>query len=175
MQHGDVLESQLLVREFKRRIRQLKDLDPKVREYLDDINPAQQSKKSHFTNRALTDCLANNLSESFNSMILLAKDKLILAMLEWIRVRLMTTLYTKRKCIEKYARQVCPNIQNKLEKLKLECVPFCATSSGRFMYEVDNDRERHVVDLTYRTCSCRICDLTGIPYKYVIVTIFKNL
>ena len=41
MQHGDVLESQLLVREFKRRIRQLKDLDPKVREYLDDINPAQ--------------------------------------------------------------------------------------------------------------------------------------
>ena len=43
------------------------------------------------------------------------------------------------------------------------------------MYEVDNDRERHVVDLTYRTCSCRICDLTGIPYKYGIVTIFKNL
>ena len=41
MQHGDVLESQLLVREFKRRIRQLKDLDPKVREYLDDINLAQ--------------------------------------------------------------------------------------------------------------------------------------
>ena len=45
-------------------------------------------------------------------MILPAKDKLILAMLEWIKVRLMTTLYTKRKYIEKYAGngKVCPNI-----------------------------------------------------------------
>ena len=43
------------------------------------------------------------------------------------------------------------------------------------MYEVDNDREKHVVDLTYRTGSYRIWYLTGIPYKYGIVTIFMNL
>ena len=89
-------------------------------------------------------------------MILPARDKLILAMLEWIRVKLMTKLYTKRRGIEKYVREVCPNIQDKLEKLKLECIPFCATPSCRLMYEVDNDCERHVVDLTNRTCSCRI-------------------
>ena len=80
------------IREFKRRMQQLKDQDPKAMEYLDDINPTQLSKKSHFTNRALTDYLASNLSESFNSMILPARDKLILAMLEWIRVKLMTKL-----------------------------------------------------------------------------------
>ena len=59
----------------------LKDLDPKAWKYLADINSTQWSK-SHFTSRALTNCLANNLSESFNSMILLARDKPILAMLE---------------------------------------------------------------------------------------------
>ena len=34
----------------------------------------------------------NNLSESFNSMILDARDKPIIAMLEWISVRLMTRI-----------------------------------------------------------------------------------
>ena len=49
--------------------------------------------------RALTDCLVNNLNESFNAMILKSRDKPILAMLEWIRVRLMTRFYTKREGI----------------------------------------------------------------------------
>ena len=70
--------------------------------------------------------LANNLSESFNAMILETRDKPILAMLEWIRVRLMTKQYKKMKGIEKYTRKVCPNIQDKLEKLKHESIPFNA-------------------------------------------------
>ena len=52
-------------------------------------------------------------------MILKSRDKTILAMLEWIRVRLMTRLYTKRKGIERNAGKLCPIIQDKLEKLKL--------------------------------------------------------
>ena len=45
---------------------------------------------------------------------------------------------------------------------------------GRFVYEVDNERERHVVDLVRRTYSCRAWDLTGIPYKYGVAAIFVN-
>ena len=60
------------------------------------------------------------------------------------------------KGIAKYTRKVCPNIQDKLEKLKHESIPFSATLSGRFMYEVDNGCERHVVDLVRKACSCRI-------------------
>nr|XP_023915130.1 uncharacterized protein LOC112026669 [Quercus suber] len=69
------------IREFKRRMQEMKDLDVKAWEYLADINLAQWSK-SHFSSRALCGCLANNLSESFNTMILEARDKPILAMLE---------------------------------------------------------------------------------------------
>ena len=47
----------------------------------------------------------------------------------------------------------CPSIQDKLEKLKLESKNFCAMPSGTFVYEVDNKRERHVVDLVGKTCS----------------------
>ena len=43
------------------------------------------------------------------------------------------------------------------------------------MYEVDNGRERHVVDLTKKACSCRIWDLTGLPCEHEISAIVKNL
>ena len=95
-------------------------------------------------------------------MIVKARDKPILSMLEWIRVSLMSRLYIKKTGIEKYGGNLCPSIQKKLEQLKLECKDFCAIPSGKFVYEVDNERERHVVDLVNRTCSCRVWDLTGI-------------
>ena len=87
-----------------------KDLDENAYQYLANISSTLWTR-SHFTLRALTDCLVNNLSESFNSIILKSRDKPILAILEWIRVRLMTRLYRKRKGIEKYARKLCPSIQ----------------------------------------------------------------
>ena len=62
----------------------------------------------------------NNLSESFNSMILEDRDKPIIAMLEWIRVRLMTSMYSKRFRIEKFTSNICPNIMQKLEQLKVD-------------------------------------------------------
>ena len=107
-------------------------------------------------------------------MIVKTRDKPILSMLEWIRVRLMSKLYIKKVGIEKYGGKLCPSIQDKLEKLKLESRSFCAMPSGRFVYEVDNERERHVVDLVGRTCSCRAWDLTEIPCKHGVATIFVN-
>ena len=77
------------IREFEKRMQEMKDLDITALEYFADINPAQWFK-SYFSSRVLCDCLANNLSESFNAMILEVRDKPILVMLVWIRVRLMT-------------------------------------------------------------------------------------
>ena len=101
-------------------------------------------------------------------MILKFRDKPILAMLEWIRVRLMTRLYTKRVGIQKYAGKLCPSIQDRLEKLKVKSKPFSATPVGSFLYEVGSQYERHVVDLVKKTRSCRSWDLNGISCKHVI-------
>ena len=107
-------------------------------------------------------------------MIMKARDKPILSMLEWIRVRLMSRLYIKKTGIEKYGGKLCPSIQKKLEQLKLECKDFCAMPFGRFVYKVDNERERHVMDLVNKTCSCRVWDLIGIPEKHGVAAIFVN-
>ena len=96
-------------KEFERGIDHLKSLDEETWKYLANIEPAWWTK-SHFSPRALTDCLVNNLSESFNSIIMKVRDKLILSMLEWIRVRLMIRLYTRKIGIEKYHGKLCPSI-----------------------------------------------------------------
>ena len=47
-------------------------------------------------------------------MILEASDKPIIAMLEWIMVKLMIRMYSKRPEIEKFTSDICPNIVQKL-------------------------------------------------------------
>ena len=42
-------------------------------------------------------------------MIMKVRDKPILSMLEWIRVRLMSMLYIKKIGIEKYGVKLCPS------------------------------------------------------------------
>ena len=86
----------------------------------------------------------------------------------------MSRLYIKKIGLEKYGGKLCLSIQKKLEQLKLECKGFCAMPSGRFVYKVDNERERYVVDLVKRTCSCRAWDLTRIPCKHRVAAIFMN-
>ena len=87
----------------------------------------------------------------------------------------MTRLYTKRTGIKKYAGKLCPSIQDKLEKLKLESKLFSTTPAGSFLYEVASQYERHVVDLSNKTCSCRSWDLNDIPCKYAITAIYTNI
>ncbi|XP_075674947.1 uncharacterized protein LOC142644159 [Castanea sativa] len=152
----------------------MKDLDKEAWEYLADIQPTQWTK-SHFTPRAISNCYVNNLSESFNSMILDVRDKPIFAMLEWIRVRLMTRMYSRRIGIEKFTSDICPNIVQQLEQLKVDSKSFSAVPSGCFIYKVNNEYERHVFNFTRKCCSCRVWNLTRIPCKHGVVVIYKNL
>jgi len=54
-------------------------------------------------------------------------------MLEWIRVMLMTRMYSKRIEIEKFTSDIYPKILQKLEQLKLDCKSFSAVPSGCFI------------------------------------------
>ena len=75
---------------------ELKKLCPKAYEYLDNVDPSMWSR-SYFTDHSKSDLLVNNLSESFNSYILDARDKPIVTMIEKIRRKLMRRFQLKRK------------------------------------------------------------------------------
>lgn len=92
--------------------------------------------------------LVNNLSESFNKMILEARCKPILTMIETIRTKIMLLIVKKKEEADKWKGILCPKIKKKLDvniKDSLRCVPSYA---GGDKYQVEcGPSSQHVVDL----------------------------
>lgn len=108
--------------------------------------------------------LLNNLCESFNSLIMEARDKPILTMLEKIRTILMRRIHVNRTNMLKNDRVLCPKIQQILEKTKGEASYCVLDWAGNSKFEVDGPGGKFVCDLNNMTCDYRKWDLTGIHY-----------
>ncbi|KAH1089712.1 hypothetical protein J1N35_016969 [Gossypium stocksii] len=117
--------------------------------------------------------LVNNLSESFNKMILEARGKPILTMMETIRTKIMLLIVKKKEEADKWEGFLCPKIKKKLDvnmKDSLRCVPL---HTGGDKYQVEcGPGNQHVVDLVQNSCSCRNWDLTGIPCIHALAIIY---
>ncbi|PPD90073.1 hypothetical protein GOBAR_DD13010 [Gossypium barbadense] len=128
-----------------------------------------------FPNAEAKNCarhLYNNFKnmEGFRGQIILeARDKPILTMLEIIRRKVMTRLVSMREAAEKYLGPLCPRIQNKLSEIVSQSNNIWPVYAGNEKYEVDCGLgNKHVVDLLNSSCSCRKWDLSRIPYKHVV-------
>lgn len=64
--------------------------------------------KHAFNPLVLNDSITNNISETWNRVLLPARQRPILSMLEWIRRNLMTRIQFKREKMEKYTGVICP-------------------------------------------------------------------
>ncbi|KAE8681841.1 hypothetical protein F3Y22_tig00111303pilonHSYRG00061 [Hibiscus syriacus] len=100
-------------REFQDAITKLKTLSNDAFEWLKHLNP-QQWSKAHFSTTTKSDMLLNNLCECFNKIILEARDKPILNMMELIRTKIMRRIICRYEAAEKINGPLCPNIQKKL-------------------------------------------------------------
>ncbi|GAA0172990.1 hypothetical protein LIER_26702 [Lithospermum erythrorhizon] len=86
---------------FKTRMKQFQNVDKKAHLWLfNHGNSSRRWCKVFFPLAVKSDMLCNNLSESFNSFTLEAKDKPIITMLETI----------KRKLMERKSDSICPRI-----------------------------------------------------------------
>ncbi|RYR75592.1 hypothetical protein Ahy_A01g000151 [Arachis hypogaea] len=144
-------------------------------QYLIAIPPRYWSR-SRFTYNSKVDTLVNNMSESFNSAIVDAREKPIVTMLEEIRVKLMTRWAENRELAQNYLGTILPRIRFRLEKRSRSAGdwrPYWSTASK---YEVVNGLEKFAVDLGSHECSCRIWQMSGIPCVHAISCIkFKGL
>ena len=100
----------------------MKEYDEKAWKWLDENTSPYHWSRSHFRMTPKCDILLNNLCESVNSVIMDAREKPIMEMLETIRIYLMERLRTKREWMKKRNAKICPKIQKKLEKTKIEIV-----------------------------------------------------
>ena len=157
---------------FENQMESLKEYDGKAWKWLiENTSPCHWSR-SHFRTTPKCDILLNNLYESFNSVIMAAREKPILGMLETLRIYQMKRLRTKREWMKKRNDKICPKIQKKLEKAKTEAASNIARWSKEDQFEVTHAYGgKYVVDLKKQTCTCRRWDLTGWPCCHAICCI----
>ncbi|KAK8697347.1 hypothetical protein V6N13_113499 [Hibiscus sabdariffa] len=105
-------------------------------------------------------------------MIVEARDKAIITLVELIRSKLMQKIAKKMDQAEKLTGPLCPKIQKKLDtalSLSHRCWPVRA---GGAMYQVScGPQDQHSVNMKTSACSCRRCQLTGISCTHAIFVI----
>ncbi|KAL4386245.1 hypothetical protein GQ457_09G023400 [Hibiscus cannabinus] len=134
------------VRDYEKEMAEMKGISIDSYNWLKAKDPSTWSK-SHSSTRSKCDILLNNYSECFNKMILEARDKPILTMMEIIRTQMMHRISKKAETAHK-------------------CWP---SHAGDERYEVAfGPFDQHVVNLQTRDCSCRKWGLTGIPCAHAV-------
>ncbi|KAK8628204.1 hypothetical protein V6N13_063914 [Hibiscus sabdariffa] len=163
------------VKEFEDAMAELKALSVPAFDWLKGKDPAQWSR-SHFSPRSKCDMLLSNLSECFNKMILDARDKPILTLMEMVRTKMMQKITIKKEQTEKWTGILCPKIQEKVESAIQQCTRCWPTHAGGQKYQVSaGPLNQHAVDMEHHTCSCRKWDITGIPCIHVVlVMVLRN-
>ncbi|KAL6228323.1 hypothetical protein ACLB2K_002274 [Fragaria x ananassa] len=155
----------------------LNQMDTNAYEWLTDPNEPTRNPKhwcrAHFNGILKCDVLLNNLCESFNAFILLARSKPVISCFEEIRVKLMKRIAVRKEKMTKVVDTICPKPREILEKNKVrastDCIP---NATGSTKIEVESiGGNKYVVDLQMRTCACRRWNLTGIPCKHAVSAI----
>ncbi|KAH6833345.1 hypothetical protein C2S53_005462 [Perilla frutescens var. hirtella] len=162
------------VPEFNVAMMAIKDVDKKCYEWLAAKPPAEWSR-SHFTTYEKCDTLVNNMCEQFNKVLVDARDKPILVMLDWIRQYMMSRLQRYRDRAERKweGRKICPRIRKLVEDNQKLATKYTPLKSSHLLYEVSSNKDgtRYSVNLEQMTCDCRRWDISGIPCTHAISAI----
>jgi hypothetical protein len=153
---------------------ELKKADLKAWEWLSNV-PTKLWCKHAFSFYPKCDVLMNNISEAFNATILVARDKPILTMCEWIRTYLMNRTSTIRSKLGKWQHDIMPMPRKRLNVEVEGAGNWIATWGNNLEFEVElvGGGKRFSVDLTKRTCSCNFWELVGIPCRHAITAMSK--
>lgn len=96
-------------------MKEIKEIGQPAYDYLMLI-PTKHWCKWKFSGNSQCDTMVNNMSEAFNSTIVIPRQKPIVTMCEDIRVYLMEKWETNRKKIERYEDDVLPNIKKRIAR-----------------------------------------------------------
>ncbi|KAF7844296.1 Sporozoite surface protein 2 [Senna tora] len=154
--------------EWERAIMEIKNVNESAYQHHKEI-PQRFWTKSAFRLRPKCDQLLNNMCETFNAVILKAREKPIVTMLDDIKVYLMEKWAKNRKHAEKLQSQaVLPKIQKRLDKEFQESGKWLSRWAREKKYEVKGPIAKFAVDLSRRECGCRKWMLTSILCAYAI-------
>ncbi|KAL4337366.1 hypothetical protein AHAS_Ahas12G0103000 [Arachis hypogaea] len=128
------------IQEWERRMKEIQLIDQGAYNHLMEI-PAKYWSKSRFNYFPKVDTLVNNMCECFNSVIVEAREKSIVSMLEDIRVYLINRWADNRQSIVTYAREILPKINKKIEREFDKGGEWLAIYAGRDKYEARTEND----------------------------------
>ncbi|XP_059668726.1 uncharacterized protein LOC132313796 [Cornus florida] len=144
--------------DFQQHLRKMKELNVEAHDWLTKV-PVHLWSRSAFIDTSKNNILINNICESWNAVILEARDKPIIYMLEWIRRHLMLRFQYIQKAFNKVKQQA--------SMCKVHYV-------GDDKYEVQCYGISKAVNLDRHTCSCKVWNLTGITCRHAVACIFTK-
>ncbi|OMO51020.1 Transposase, MuDR, plant [Corchorus capsularis] len=118
------------------------------------------------------DFVDNNVCESFNSVIVDARMKSIISLLEEIREQTMRRILQKRAFGSSWKNNYGPLIKHKFDKQKKEAIYWRMCWESENGCEVKRGRMKFTVHLKNRTCDCRAWQLSGIPCAHACSAIW---
>lgn len=157
------------------KMEELKKVDVKAWEWLVGHDPKLWCKHA-FSYYPKCDVLMNNISEAFNATILLARDKPILTMAEWIRTYLMNRMSKLRNKLSNWQGDIMPMPRKRLNTEIQKSGNWIATwgIGDEFEVEMVGGGHRFTVNTANRTCSCNFWELVGIPCRHAVAAIGKR-
>ncbi|XP_059636807.1 uncharacterized protein LOC132278917 [Cornus florida] len=141
--------------DFELHIRKISELNVEAYKWLRKV-PAELWSRLAFTERSKNEVVINNMCESWNAVILEARDKLIIYMLEWIRRHLMLRFQCKKEWMLSQQSLLCPEIQKSLNKVKQQARMCKVHYVGHEKYEVQCYGISEAVDLDKKSYSSRV-------------------
>lgn len=158
--------------EYEERMKKLRDDDAAAYESLLLTEPEKWCRAFFSTESQCPD-VHNNLSESFNRTIKIARSKPVLSLLEDIRrqaMRRISRRYFKAKRCDTF---LTPITMTLLDKARLSN-NFCSTiQSSETLYEVVESNVGYAVSTSTHECACRRWDLTGM-YSVLLLILFDD-
>jgi hypothetical protein len=157
------------------KMEELKKVDVKAWEWLMGHDPKLWCKHA-FSYYPKCDVLMNNISEAFNATILLARDKPVLTMAEWIRTYLMNRMSKLRNKLSNWQGDIMPMPRKRLNTKIQKSGNWIATwgIGDEFEVEMVGGGHRFTVNTANRTCSCNFWELVGIPCRHAVAAIGKR-
>ncbi|XP_057747820.1 uncharacterized protein LOC130967013 [Arachis stenosperma] len=129
-------------------------------EYMSKFDPKVWCRAffSHYPKNVV---VTNNMCESWNAVIVEAREKPILTLCEELRVHVMNKMARHKRILGAYKGKLAPVQQMKLDKwIKPESHKWNAQRCGdndRIVFEVSRNTQKLEVNLKNQTCTCVPC------------------
>lgn len=159
------------VTEYKERIKEIQDKFTEGENFIKASNPNCWANSLFAGKR--WGIIDNNIAESWNSWVRVARTMPIVGLMDEIRRKIMIMMNGKRNEATKRVGRLCPKPEKRLkfniyESRKLEVDTSCG-----WKFEVSDEGNKFAVDLTNKTCSCRYFQLESLPCRHACASILS--